>query len=139
VNFYYAAGGTAGAGTWPPAIAAGVLRRDPAWIAVMWGTGALKVAAGLLALALAHPLGRRLPRRPLLAAAWAAVAIIGGYEGAASLVQHALMAAGVLAIPAGLGPTALRWRLVLWDPCWLLGGILFAAAALRYRRVTRAR
>lgn len=133
-SFYYAAGGAAGATTWPPAIAQGVLDRDPTWVAIMWGTGALKVIAGLLALALVRPWGRLVPRWPLLIAAWGAAAVMAVYEGAASWVQHALMVAGVIGIPAGLGATAARWHLLLWDPFWLIGGILFAAAAWSYQR-----
>lgn len=128
-SFYYAAGGTAGARTWPPAIAAGVLARDPRWIALMWGTGAVKVVAGLFALALVRPWGRAIPRRLRVAAACGAVAIMGGYEGVASLVQHALMLAGVIAIPTGLGRTAAWWHLLLWDPWWLIGGIVFWLAS----------
>lgn len=136
-SFYYAAGGTAGARTWPSAIAAGVLARDPTWIAVMWGTGALKVLAGLLALTLVRPWGRLILRWLLLAAAWGAVTIMGLYEGAASWAQHGLMIAGVIGIPPGLGRTAAWWHLLLWDPWWLVGGLLFAAAAWQYQRRSR--
>src|SRR6185312_12467666 len=100
-----------------------------AWVAILWCTGILKVLAGLLALALVRPWGRLVPRRLLLGAAWIACAIMAGYEGAASGIQHTLMAIGVIGTPAGLGETALRWHLALWDPWWLLGGLLFGAAA----------
>lgn len=133
-SFYHAAGGTAGAETIGPAIAEPVLAREPLWVAAMWITGGLKVAAALLALALVRPWGRLLPRRLLLMAGWGAVAVMAVYEGAASLVQHALMVAGVIDIPAGLGATAARWHLALWDPWWLLGGILFGLATWRYQR-----
>jgi hypothetical protein len=46
------------------------------------------------------------------------------------------MEAGVRSIPAALGREPLRWHLVLWDPWWLLGGILFAGAAWQYTRKT---
>jgi hypothetical protein len=87
----------------------------------------VKALGGLVALALVQPWGRRLPRWFLCAAAWG-----GGLAllyGAASLVQHALMLAGVIAVPAGLGRTAARWHLLLWDPWWILGGVLFVATA----------
>ncbi|WP_294084990.1 DUF3995 domain-containing protein [Sphaerobacter sp.] len=136
-SFYHAAGGTAGAETIGPAIAEHVLAREPLWVAAMWITGGLKVAAALLGLALVRPWGRHLPRWLLLVAGWGAVAVMAVYEGAASLAQHALMVAGVIDIPAGLGPTAARWHLALWDPWWLLGGILFGVATWRYQRRSR--
>ncbi len=119
-----------------PAITKHVLARDPTWIAIIWGTGVLKIIAALLALALVRPWGRALPRWLLLTAAWVAIAIMGVYEGAASLIQHALMVAGVISTPTGLGATSARWHLLLWDPLWLLGGILFGIAAWYYHRTS---
>lgn len=121
-SFYYAAGGTAGAETWPAVIAEPVLARDPGWVAFMWGTGAAKLLAGALGLALAGVWGRGIPRRLRLGAGWLAGAMLLLY-GAASLVQHGLMVAGGVAIPDGLGETAARWHLVVWDPWWMLGGV----------------
>jgi hypothetical protein len=43
----------------------------------------------------------------------------------------------VLSVPSGLGHTAALWHVVLWDPWWLLGGILFLVAAWYYTRTTR--
>lgn len=138
ISFYWAAGGTIGVNTNAPAITTHVLARDPSWIAIMWGAGVLKVIAGLLALALVRPWGRAIPHWLLLTAAWGAVAIMGVYEGGASLIQHALMVAGVIGTPEGLGATSARWHLLLWDPWWLIGGILFGIAAWEYRRTSRA-
>lgn len=134
LSFYWAAGGTLAVETNAPAITRPVLAREPGWIALLWATGALKAVAGLLALALVRPWGMVLPRRLLLAGGWAAFAIMALYEGAASLLQHALMVAGLIATPAGLGATSARWHLLLWDPWWLLGGILFGLATWRYQQ-----
>ena len=139
LSFYWAAGGTLGVETNAPAITRPVLAREPGWIALLWITGALKLIAGLLALALVRPWGRALPRRLLLAGGWVAFAIMALYEGAASLVQHALMLAGAIATPAGLGETSARWHLLLWDPWWLLGGVLFGLATWRYQRPSHDR
>ncbi len=79
-------------------------------------------------LALVQHWGRKIPRRQLLVARGIAVAIMGIYEGAASWVQHALMVAGVIDIPAGLGRRSAYWHLVFWDPWWLVGGLLFGLA-----------
>lgn len=138
VSFYWAAGGSAGADTIGPALTSLALARDPEFVAILWITGVLKAFAGLLALALVRPWGRLIPRWLLLLAGWGTgVALI--LYGGASFVQHALMVTGVIGIPAGLGVTAARWHLLLWDPWWLLGGILFAVTAWRFGRETSAR
>lgn len=135
LSFYWAAGGTAGAETIGDAITKPVLARDPGWIALLWATGALKALGGLLALALVQPWGRVIPRWMRLAAAWGAGALMLLYGGA-GMIQFALMAAGALSVPASLGATAVRWHLLLWEPWWMLGGLLFMAAAwLAGRRV----
>ena len=100
-------------------------------------TGVLKVLAGLVALALVRPWGEAIPRRILLVAAWGAATLLLLYA-AANFVDHGLMEAGVRNIPAALGRDALRWHLLLWDPWWLLGGILFAGAAWQYTRESRS-
>ncbi len=65
------------------------------------------------------------------------ITLIGGslaaLYGAASLVQHVLMITGAIAIPAGLGRVATTWHIVLWDPWWVIGGVLFVTAARRSR------
>ncbi|MDQ2744951.1 MAG: DUF3995 domain-containing protein [Chloroflexota bacterium] len=133
ISFYWAAGGTAGSAT----IGAAITNQahDPTFIAVLWGTGALKALGGLLALALVHPWSRSFPRRLLLIAAWAGGILMALYGGA-SWVQEALMIVGVISIPAGLGHTAALWHVLLWDPWWLLGGLLFIATAWSHSRRT---
>ncbi len=128
LSFYWAAGGTAGAETIGEAVTKPVLARDPGWIALLWATGALKALGGLLALALVQPWGRVIPRWMRLTAAWGAGALMFLYGGA-SMVQFSLMSAGALSGPASVGPTAVRWHLLLWEPWWMLGGLLFMAAA----------
>jgi hypothetical protein len=107
---------------------------DPMLLAV---TGVLKVLAGLVALALVRPWGRRIPRRLLLVAAWGAAAFFLVYA-VVNLVDHGLMEAGARSIPEELGADAVRWHLLLWDPWWLLGGILFAVAAWQFSRASAA-
>ena len=109
------------------------MANDPA---VVWGTAGAKALAGLLALALVRPWGRAFPRRALLVAAWSASALLALY-GAANLVDHGRMVAGLRDTPEVLGERAARWHLLLWDPVWLLGGVLFLAAAWQYQRGAR--
>ena len=136
ISFYWAAGGTAGSDTIGPAITS--MAHDPAFIALLWITGTLKLLGGLLALALVRPWGRALPRRVLLTAAWGGGILMALYGGA-SWVQEGLMVTGVIRIPAGLGQTAAVWHVLLWDPWWLLGGILFLIAAWSFGRRTSDR
>ncbi len=98
---------------------------DP-WL--LAGTGVGKVLGGVFALALVRSWGRAIPRRLLLGAAWSAATLLIVYA-VANFVDHGLMEAGVRHIPEALGSHAVRWHLLLWDPWWLLGGVLFAVAA----------
>ena len=136
VSFYWAAGGTAGADTIGDTITKPALARDPTFVAILWATGALKVLAGLLALALVRPWGRLTPRWMLLTAAWGTGALLVLYGGA-NLAVRGLMAVGLLSTPESMHSTAAQWHLLLWDPWWLFGGILFVAAAWYYTRRSR--
>jgi hypothetical protein len=68
----------------------------------------------------------------LIAAVWAAGLLLTLY-GVANLVDHGRIVAGLRNTPAVLGEQPARWHL-LWDPVWLLGSILFLAAAVPHRR-----
>lgn len=108
-------------------------RHDPKFVALLWGTGVVKVIAALLALV--RPWGQALPRPLLLAAAWTAGVGMTAYGGI-PFVVNGLMLAGVLNVPGSVDWTAIRWHFVLWDPWFTVGGILFALAARQYRRYT---
>jgi uncharacterized protein DUF3995 len=127
-SFYWALGGRLGVETIGEAITGPALAGDTTILAIVWITGLLKVAAGVVALALVRPWGRRIPRWALLLAGWGASALFLVY-GAANLIQDTLIVAGAIPTPAGLGAVAAHWHLFLWDPWWLLGGVLFALAS----------
>lgn len=136
-SFYWALGGRIGVETIGDAITKPALAGDPAIVAFVWTTGALKVVAGGVALALVQPWGRRIPRWALLLAGWGASALFLVY-GAANLAQDVLIVGGMIPTPVGLGAVAARWHLFLWDPWWLLGGILLALATWRFSRETES-
>jgi len=137
-SFYWAAGGRVGAGTIGPAIESLALARDPAFVTLLWVTGVLKLLAAVLALMLVVPgLRGPLPPRLVGSAGWTAAVVLLGY-GIANLVQHLLMWTGPIPVPAGLGTAALRWHLALWDPVWIIGGVLFTLAAVEHSRSARA-
>jgi hypothetical protein len=130
VSAYWALGGDLGRETIAADIARIPLVNDPV---VVWATAGLKALAGILALALVRPWGRSFPRRVLIAATGAAGLLLTVYGGA-NLVDHGRMVAGLRDTPAVLGEQAARWHFLLWDPVWLLGGVLFLAAARHHRR-----
>ncbi|MGW4823086.1 DUF3995 domain-containing protein [Streptomyces sp. NPDC004227] len=65
-------------------------RRDPGFIAVVWITGALKIAGALFSLSLVRPWGRVVPRPLMLTAGWG---------GAALLTVHGALQVGSLVLP----------------------------------------
>jgi hypothetical protein len=97
-SFYWAAGGTIGLDTVGRAIEELARARDPAGVALGIGAGVLKVAGGVLALALVRPWGRRVPRRLLGGVAWAASVVLTLYGGLLVAVG-ALVLAGVWSVP----------------------------------------
>lgn len=132
-SFYWAAGGTIGLNTLGPTIQALAQARDPVLVGLVWVTGGVKIIGALFALALVQQWGRIFPRWMLLAGAWSAGVGMIGYGGL-GLVLDGLRAMGAINNPGGWA--AVRGHLLLWDPWWLLGGILFSAAAwFRQHRV----
>jgi Protein of unknown function (DUF3995) len=129
ISAYWALGGKLGSETIAADIARVPLANDPV---VLWATAGLKALAGLLALALVRPGSRVFPWRVLIAAVWVAGLLLTLYGGA-NLVDHGRMVAGLRDTPAVLGEQAARWHLLVWDPVWLLGGVLFLLAAHHHR------
>jgi hypothetical protein len=133
VSFYWALGGTAGLDTLGGSLEERARTRDPAGLALGWASGILKAAGGVLALALVSPWGRVLPRRLLLAAAWAASAVLTLYGGLLVAVG-ALVLAGVVDPSGPVDRTALRWHVLVWDLWFLVWGVLLGMAAWQGRR-----
>lgn len=128
VSFYWGAGGRLGLSTLGGSIQEMALARDPVIVTLVWVTGVGKVAGGVLALALVRPWGRRLPRRLLLLAAWSGAALLTTY-GVLQVASVAAVALGIITPSQPLPTTVLRWRLLLWEPWFLLWGILLGWAA----------
>lgn len=135
-SFYWASGGRVGVATVGD-IVTGMMGRGGWFIAVVWLTGGLKAAGGMLALALVRPWGGKLPRRLLLAATAAAGCVLTGY----ALLQfgaRAVLAVGLLPTPASMYSAQAWWHLFLWDPWFLAGGVLFLLATWQAHRGTAA-
>jgi Protein of unknown function (DUF3995) len=138
VRFYWALGGTAGLDTVGGTIEEPVRANDPRGVALGAVAGILKVAGGLLALALVRPWGRALPRRLLLGAAWAACVLLTAYGGVLVAVG-ALVLTGVIRPSGPVDRTALWWHVMVWDLWFLVWGLLLGVAAWQYGRESRGR
>lgn len=128
MSFYWAAGGTLGANTLATGIANLSEKRDFWFVAILWLTGALKLLGTFIAVKLAHPPFPLLPYRLSRLAAWLGGSFMILYGGA-NLTVRAIMAVRLLGTPDSMHSTAARWHLLLWDPWWLLGGLLFVSSA----------
>ncbi len=135
ISFYWGLGGTLGLDTIGGSIEKLGRAHDPTMLAAVWGTGFLKVLGALLAVALVHPWGRRLPRRPVLAMSWGAAVLLTGYGGVLVAVE-ALVASGAVEPRSAIDRTGLLWHLYLWDMSFLVWGFLFGVAAWHYTRTT---
>lgn len=135
-SFYWALGGNAGLDTVGGAIERLGRTRDPAGVWLTFGSGVLKVAGGLLALALVRPWGRAIPRRLLLGAAWVASAVLTAYGGLL-VVVGALVLTGLINPSDPVDRTALRWHVLLWDMWFLVWGLVLGLAAWHYGRESR--
>ncbi len=107
------------------------LIRDPAFVAQgLWGVAGLCVVAGLIGLATVRPWGARVPRRLLRAATWGVCAVLLlralFYPG---FLFSGLKALGLVGHSARADPGWTTWDLLLWSPWFLLGAVLFGAAA----------
>ena len=135
-SFYWALGGTFLSHTQSPQILE--LAAEPWFVAFVWLTGFLKVLAGLLALSLVQRWGETFPVWLRRTGVWSVGLVLTLYSGA-NLAVRGLMALGVLETPASMRSAAATWHLVLWDPWFLLGGVLFLTAAWSYRGTNTGR
>lgn len=130
-SFYWAAGGRWGLDTLGNGIQAQV--HDPAFIAVVWLTGFVKVVAGFGALTLARPWLLWMPRAIKLVATWSGGAGLALY-GSIQIIVGALVLGNLLRPTGPVDWSGLRWHVLLWDPWWALGGLLFLLAAWYFQR-----
>ncbi|SFD62835.1 Protein of unknown function [Streptomyces aidingensis] len=127
VSFYWGAGGD-----WLLDTVGGELERlarerGAGMVALVWGTGTLKLFAAVLGLAVVRRWGRGRWRRVVPALAWTASAVLVLYGGTLVVVQ-ALVELGVIEAAPDVDWQALRWHLYLWDPWFLAWGLLLGAA-----------
>ncbi|MEI7032329.1 DUF3995 domain-containing protein [Streptomyces pratensis] len=138
VSVYWAAGGTVGLDTLGGELERLARARDPRMIAVVWLTAGLKLFAAVLGLAVVQEWGQRVPRRVLLTLSWGATAALVLYGGSL-VVGQTLVEAGVIEASADMDRKAFSWHLFLWDPWFLVWGLLLGAATWGRARRSAAR
>lgn len=111
--------------------------RDVGFLIDAWVSGLLKLAGAVLALALVQPWGRRVfPRRLLLVVGWACSALLIVY-GAGTVINMLLVVVGGIPVPADMDWRGFYGHLCLWDPWFLLWGLLLALATRSLARPIR--
>jgi hypothetical protein len=128
VNVYWLAGGELGLDTLGHAVAADARRGAPSIVAAT----VIKAAGAVFPLALVRHWGRLFPRLLLAAAGWTGAVLLVLYGGALTLGE-ALTELGAFHL-APADPTALHGHLYVWDPWFLLWGVLLALATARFER-----
>lgn len=128
MSFYWALGGTLGLDTLSVELERDAREGGAELLALAVVPGIAKLALGILALALVHLPRSASSRRAVVVLVWAAGIGLSLY-GAVLTAEKALMMLGVIDVPEALGDDRVSWYLLVWDPVWLVGGILFPLAA----------
>ncbi len=104
--------------------------------ALLWGVVAIKMVASLLPLSALDQLPNPVPNRLVWVLAWTEAAILTIY-GLVLTATGLLIQAGVVRASRDADRRALAWHAYLWDPWFLLWGLLVVGALLlgRHRRV----
>lgn len=136
-SFYWGAGGSLGLDTVGQEAVELSASGDVGMFLALWFVGLLKVAGGLLGLALVQSWGPRLFRPwMLLVAGWGGATLLVLYGGVQIGVQL-LVVTGVIEAPADMDWRGFYGHLYLWDPWFVIWGVLLAITALHYTRSQR--
>lgn len=126
VSFYWAAGGKIGLDTLGDTI--NDLNNDPTFVAFVWLTAIAKLAMAGVAILLLYLRNGFIPYKLIRIGAWVAGIICVVYGGL-NIAARGVMALGIISTPESMYSAAATWHLLLWDPWWMLGGLLFIWAA----------
>lgn len=126
VSAYWGLGGELGLDTLGGAVESRARAGDAALAAANWAAVVLKVLGAGLALALVQAWGRRLPRRLVLVAGWGGALLLTAY-GALQTSAALLIHLGVIEPAVAVPERVLLWRLLLWEPWFLVWGLLLTA------------
>lgn len=135
MSFYWVLGGTLGVSTLAQTIQDQVTEGDASILWVTAISGVAKIAGGLLALASIQSWGRAIPRRLELWLLYAGGVLLSFY-GVAGFIEKLLMVTGVIDVANSIGDGPIWWYLFLWEPWWILGGVLFLLTARAFHTRT---
>lgn len=141
ISLYWALGGTWLLDTVGATLVQQGRAGNPGVILAVWAAVVLKIIGAILPLAAAGAApGHAAParRRKVRVLAWLEAAILTIY-GVVLTGPELLLQSGAIAPPAGADHRTLAWHAYLWDPWFLLWGVLVTAALLRSRQPRAAR
>lgn len=133
VSVYWGLGGTWLADTVGGPIAKAALAGNTGVTLAIWAAVALKLVDAVLPLLAVRRLSSGVWNRNLWVLAWIEAAILTLY-GLVLTVSGLLLQAGVIHASATADHRALAWHAYLWDPWFLIWGLLVGAALLRDRQ-----
>jgi hypothetical protein len=133
VSVYWGLGGTWLLDTIPESFERQARAGEAGIFVAVWAAAVLKIIAAVLPLLALRRMTRPMWSRVLWVLAWVAAVFLTLY----GLVQTAgaqLAHAGVIDAAAGTGDRSLVWRAFVWDPWFLIWGLIVVAALLHGRR-----
>ncbi|TYL37841.1 DUF3995 domain-containing protein [Natronococcus pandeyae] len=130
-SFYWAAGGTFALGTLGEGIESHAVAREGWFVTLVAVTGVVKLLPALLVLSLIQTWGDRLPWRIRLLAV-GGLGVLSALYGAVSILQKTLVLIGVFS-PEDVDPAGFWGHFLIWDPVWVIGGLLLCVTAWSYR------
>lgn len=136
VSLYWAVGGTWGLESVGGTIEQAAREQDPVMVVLLYAVTVVKALGAVFALALVRPWGTVFPRRLLLILGWAGAAVLVLYGGALTGGQL-LIKIGVISGTSQMDMTAFHGHLYLWDPWFLVWGLLFGISLIRFARDSR--
>ncbi|MEU0627664.1 DUF3995 domain-containing protein [Streptomyces sp. NPDC005989] len=128
LHFYWALGGS-----WGLSVSAGPLAEErPGWFVVvgLWGVGLLCLVGGVLGWLLARPRPRGPAGQLVKALGWFVCAVLL----TRGMAVEVLLLTEVAGPEINVSPEQRLWTLLLWNPWFMVGGLVFGLAARRFKR-----
>jgi hypothetical protein len=131
LSFYWAVGGTFGLTTLGESIESLAAEAELWFMTLVAVTGVMKLVPCLFVLSLIRPWGDRLPLKIRLVAV-GTMGVLSVLYGGVNMITKILIVVGM--IPLEEIDTAGFWgHLLIWDPIWVVGGVLLCVSAWNYR------
>lgn len=134
LSFYWVAGGTFGLTTLGERIESLAAVGEPWFLALVAVTGVLKLIPCILVLSLIRPRGDHFPLKIRLATV-AGVGVLSFLYGGVQMAVKLLVLAGVFT-PEEIDWAGFWGHLLIWDPVWIIGGVLLCAVAWNHHYIS---